>query len=105
MKEPKVITLEGSYDEKSYRERVSRNQCMLGVDSKQQEESQTKLSDAVVGVAGMGGLGSHLALQLARLGVRHFKVADLDHYDLSNMNRQLGGRSKKPRQEQGRRDG
>lgn len=89
-KKPRITTLKGTYDAARYRERVSRNVCMLGLDATEQERSQERLSNAVVGIAGMGGLGSHLAFQLARLGVRHLKVADLDHYELSNMNRQLG---------------
>ena len=89
-KKPRVITLEGKYDDRIYKDRVLRNMCLLGIDDAEQQASQAALSNAVVGIAGAGGLGSHLALQLARLGIRHIKIADLDHYETTNMNRQLG---------------
>jgi ThiF family len=66
------------------------NACFLGVNKEQQRESQQKLADAVVGVAGCGGLGSYLAIQLARVGIRHIKIADPDSFEESNINRQLG---------------
>ncbi|MGV8894365.1 MAG: ThiF family adenylyltransferase [Burkholderiaceae bacterium] len=56
----------------------------------QQAENQEKLSNAVVGVAGVGGIGGAVAVGLARLGVRHIKVADPDSFEITNINRQLG---------------
>lgn len=46
------------------------------------------LSKAVIGIAGMGGLGSNVAEMLVRSGATRLVVADLDTVDLSNMNRQ-----------------
>lgn len=89
-KKPRIITLEGNGNEDFYWKRLVRNDCFLGIDRKQQHESQQKLADATVGVAGCGGLGSYLAVQLARVGIRHIKVADPDHFEESNINRQLG---------------
>ncbi len=89
-KKARVIKLEGNGDRDFYNKRVIRNSCFLGVDQKQQQESQDKLADAVVGIAGAGGLGSYLAVQLARVGVRHIKIADPDHFEESNINRQNG---------------
>ncbi|MEJ7363364.1 ThiF family adenylyltransferase, partial [Staphylococcus epidermidis] len=37
-----------------------------------------------------GGIGGAVAERLVRLGVRHIKVADPDHFELSNINRQFG---------------
>lgn len=41
-----------------------------------------------VGIAGLGGLGSNIAVMLARSGVRRFVLADFDVVDESNLNRQ-----------------
>ena len=38
--------------------------------------------------AGLGGLGSNVAVQLARTGVGHLHLIDYDCVDLSNLNRQ-----------------
>ncbi|WP_306028495.1 ThiF family adenylyltransferase [Stappia sp. MMSF_3263] len=90
LKKARKIKLDGIYDEAFYNERVSRSLCFLGIDEEQRRLSQEKLANATVGVAGCGGIGSYLAVQLARMGVRHLKLADPDHFDASNINRQLG---------------
>ena len=41
-----------------------------------------------VAVAGLGGLGSHIAVFLARSGVRHLHLIDFDRVDESNLHRQ-----------------
>ena len=41
-----------------------------------------------MGIAGLGGLGSNIAAMLARAGVRDLTIADFDHVDISNINRQ-----------------
>lgn len=89
-KEPRVIRHEGNGDDEFYRKRLVRNHLFLGVNKEQQLISQKKLRDSVVGVAGCGGLGSYLAVQLARVGVGHIKICDPDHFEESNINRQLG---------------
>ena len=49
---------------------------------------QAKLDKACVGIAGLGGLGSNLAIFLARLGVGHLILVDFDVVDITNLNRQ-----------------
>lgn len=49
---------------------------------------QDKISAATVGVAGLGGLGSNIAISLARLGVGHLILVDFDIVELVNLNRQ-----------------
>ncbi len=49
---------------------------------------QERLKQATVGIAGLGGLGSNVAVQLARCGVGHMILADFDVVDPSNLNRQ-----------------
>ncbi len=46
------------------------------------------LDSAKIGVAGLGGLGSSVAIALARVGVSYLKLADFDTVDPSNLNRQ-----------------
>ncbi len=52
------------------------------------KEMQEKLLKAKVAVAGLGGLGSHVAIALARAGVGHLHLVDFDTVDLTNLNRQ-----------------
>ena len=51
-------------------------------------DTQEKFSNATVGIAGLGGLGSNIAIHLARLGIGHLVLVDFDRVDLSNLNRQ-----------------
>lgn len=39
-------------------------------------------------MAGLGGLGSNIAVSLARIGVGHLHLLDFDEVDLTNLNRQ-----------------
>ena len=52
------------------------------------EELQDKISAARVAVCGLGGLGSNIAIALARAGVGHLHLIDFDRVDLTNLNRQ-----------------
>ncbi|MCP4180300.1 MAG: sulfur carrier protein ThiS adenylyltransferase ThiF [bacterium] len=47
-----------------------------------------KLSNAVVGIAGCGGLGSNIAVALTRIGIKKLVLVDFDKVELSNLNRQ-----------------
>ncbi len=47
-----------------------------------------KLKQAVVGIAGVGGLGSVVAVALARAGIGRLVIADFDVVEPSNLNRQ-----------------
>ncbi len=51
---------------------------------------QNTLRDARVAIAGLGGTGGAQAHALARSGIGHFTLADLDTFELANFNRQLG---------------
>lgn len=50
-----------------------------------------KVRRARAGVAGLGGLGSHIAIALARIGVGHLHLIDFDTVEPSNLNRQAYG--------------
>lgn len=47
-----------------------------------------KVKQAHVAIAGLGGLGSNVAVSLARTGVGHLHLVDFDEVEPSNLNRQ-----------------
>ena len=47
-----------------------------------------KIKRGCVGIAGAGGLGSHVAIALARIGIGQLNIADFDVVEPSNLNRQ-----------------
>ena len=51
-------------------------------------ENQAKFAAATVGIAGLGGLGSNIAVHLTRLGIGRLILADFDTVDITNLNRQ-----------------
>lgn len=51
-------------------------------------ELYDKLEKSRVAVAGLGGLGSHIAVMLARSCVGTLHLIDFDNVDISNLNRQ-----------------
>lgn len=55
------------------------------------EDSDAILESMTVGLVGLGGGNSHVAQQLAHLGVGGFVLVDDDKIALSNLNRLVGG--------------
>lgn len=53
------------------------------------KEGQEKLSNAKVVIAGVGGLGSPVAIYLAAAGIGKIRLIDHDNVDLGNLNRQI----------------
>ncbi len=56
--------------------------------SRHDPEVLAALRQATVGIAGAGGLGSNVAVSLARAGVGRLVIADFDRIEPSNLNRQ-----------------
>ncbi len=48
----------------------------------------SKIKNSTVGIAGVGGLGSQIAVALARVGIGRLIIADFDIIDPTNLNRQ-----------------
>ncbi len=67
----------------SYAEMTTRN---LGFVT---PEEQEKLRAARVFIPGVGGMGGAAFLTLARAGVGNFTIADIDTFEISNLNRQV----------------
>lgn len=51
-------------------------------------ENQKKFANSCVGIAGLGGLGSNIAVYLTRLGIGKLILVDFDNVDITNINRQ-----------------
>ena len=51
-------------------------------------EFQEKISSAIVAVCGLGGLGSNIAIALARAGIGKLILIDFDKVDITNLHRQ-----------------
>lgn len=49
---------------------------------------QSKFSSATVAICGLGGLGSNIAIALARAGIGKLILVDFDRVDLTNLHRQ-----------------
>jgi molybdopterin/thiamine biosynthesis adenylyltransferase len=67
-------------------ERFDRQLLLFG------EAGQRRIADAYVTIVGNGGTGSHMAQQLAFLGVRKLGLIDADHATKSSRNRLMGMR-------------
>lgn len=65
-------------------ERYSRHVALFG------EEGQQRIGSCAVAIVGLGGIGSHVAQQLAYLGVRRYLLLDGDIVEASNLNRLIG---------------
>lgn len=68
----------------SYNEAFCRNLGFVSL------EEQQKIRMAKIAIAGVGGVGGHYLLGLARVGFERFNVADFDVFELANFNRQVG---------------
>ena len=52
------------------------------------KELHTAFSSATVAICGLGGLGSNIAISLARAGVGRLILCDFDRVDITNLHRQ-----------------
>lgn len=54
-------------------------------------KSEQRLAEVTVGLVGLGGGNSHVAQQLAHVGICNFVLIDADLISLTNLNRLIGG--------------
>ena len=66
----------------------SKEEFFNGLAAKHGTELQKKFAAASVAVCGAGGLGSNIAIALARAGVGRLKIIDFDKIEITNLNRQ-----------------
>jgi hypothetical protein len=66
-----------------YREFTTRNIGFVTTDEQQ------RLREASIFVCGVGGMGGAAFMGLARAGVGRFVIADVDEFEVSNLNRQV----------------
>jgi molybdopterin/thiamine biosynthesis adenylyltransferase len=69
----------------SYEQAFARNLGLISPDEQQ------VLRRSRVAIAGMGGVGGVHLMTLTRLGIGAFRIADPDHFEVANFNRQYGG--------------
>ena len=69
-------------------ETITQQQLEAALIARHGRERWQRLQSACVGIAGLGGLGSNIAVQLTRLGIGRLILADYDRVELSNLNRQ-----------------
>lgn len=68
---------------------ISKEELDKAFDARFPKEMQVKLKNARVAIAGLGGLGSNIAVMLARSGVGQLLLVDYDVVDVTNLNRQM----------------
>ena len=67
----------------SYNEMTTRNRGFVD------EAEQEKLRGATIFIPGVGGMGGAAFMALVRCGIGNFVIADIDVFEVSNLNRQL----------------
>ncbi|MCI9136128.1 MAG: sulfur carrier protein ThiS adenylyltransferase ThiF [Lachnospiraceae bacterium] len=67
---------------------VSREQLKQALLERYTLEMYERISNGSAAVAGLGGLGSHIALMLTRAGIGELVLVDFDRVELTNLNRQ-----------------
>lgn len=66
----------------------SKEEMMQALKERHGTELQKRFSSGVIAICGLGGLGSNIALSLARAGVGKLILIDFDKVDVSNLHRQ-----------------
>ena len=66
----------------------TREEMREALNQRHGKKFQDKIALAHIAICGLGGLGSHIAIALARTGIGHLHLIDFDRVDLTNLNRQ-----------------
>lgn len=66
----------------------SKEEWIAALEERHGKELQKRFSSAAVAVCGLGGLGSNIAIALARAGIGRLILIDFDCVDITNLHRQ-----------------
>ena len=66
----------------------TKEEWIQALDDRHGIEFQKKISSTTVAVCGLGGLGSNIAISLARAGIGKLILIDFDKVDITNLHRQ-----------------
>lgn len=66
----------------------TKEQMLKALEDRNGKELQSKFAKATVAICGLGGLGSNIAISLARAGIGKLIIIDFDKIDITNLNRQ-----------------
>ena len=66
----------------------TKEEWMKALNDRHGIELQKKISSTTVAVCGLGGLGSNIAISLARAGIGKLILIDFDKVDITNLHRQ-----------------
>ena len=65
-----------------------KNEWIKALEKRHGKELQNKISSSTVAICGLGGLGSNIAILLARAGIGRLILIDFDKVDITNLHRQ-----------------
>lgn len=77
------------YQNEKYSRQICSFSTMSNINTGKAKEIQEKLLNSKICIVGIGGTGSHLALNLAAMGIQNLILVDFDHIELSNTSRQI----------------
>ena len=66
----------------------SKDEWIKALNDRHGKDLQNKISSTTVGICGLGGLGSNIAIALARAGIGKLILIDFDKVDTTNLHRQ-----------------
>lgn len=66
----------------------AKEEWLFALEQRHGKELQKKFASAAVAVCGLGGLGSNIAISLARAGIGKLILIDFDRVDIANLHRQ-----------------
>ena len=66
----------------------SKAEWIKALNDRHGKDLQNKISSTTVGICGLGGLGSNIAIALARAGIGKLILIDFDKVDITNLHRQ-----------------
>lgn len=66
----------------------SEEEMQRALEARHGKDLQKKFTEGTVAICGLGGLGSNIAIALARAGIGRLILVDFDRVDISNLHRQ-----------------